>query len=261
MRVGFVHGVMNTDNMSILGLTIDYGPYGWIDNFDRDWTPNTTDEATRRYRFGYQPRVAHWNLLQLANALYPLFDATEPLQAGLDRYVAVFEAENRRMLADKLGLATFTDEDQQRVEALHMLMTGMEIDMTIFFRELARLDVQAPSLAPLEDAFYSPDKRELRAGELQAWLEDYAARVRSEGRPATERRAQMDAANPRYVLRNWLAQQAIDAAEQADYSLVSETLDVMRRPYTEQPGREHFAGRRPEWARNRPGCSMLSCSS
>lgn len=261
MRVGFVHGVMNTDNMSILGLTIDYGPYGWIDNFDRDWTPNTTDEGTRRYRFGYQPRIAHWNLLQLANALYPLFGATEPLQAGLDRYVAVYDTESRRMQADKLGLASFSDADSQRVDALHKLMTKAEIDMTIFFRELARIDVDAPTLAPLEEAFYSPDKRAAHAAELQAWLDDYAERLRAEGRPAAERRAQMDAANPRYVLRNWLAQEAIDAAEKGDYALVAETLEVMRRPYEAQPGREHFASRRPDWARNRPGCSMLSCSS
>lgn len=261
MRVGFVHGVMNTDNMSILGLTIDYGPYGWIENFDRDWTPNTTDEATRRYRFGYQPRIAQWNLLQLANALYPVFGVSEPLQAGLDRYLAVFEAENRRMLADKLGMAHFDDDDATRAEALFKLMTKAELDMTIFFRQLAQLDPDAPSLAPLEEAFYSPDKRALHGPEVLAWLNDYAARLRAEGRPAQIRRAQMNAANPRYVLRNWLAQEAIDAAEKGDYSRVADTLEVMRRPYQEQPGREHFASRRPEWARNRPGCSMLSCSS
>ncbi|THF56549.1 protein adenylyltransferase SelO [Pseudothauera rhizosphaerae] len=261
MRVGFVHGVMNTDNMSILGLTIDYGPYGWIDNFDPGWTPNTTDEEMRRYRFGHQPRIAHWNLLQLANALYPLFRSEAPLQAGLDRYVATYDAESRRMQADKLGLAAFTDADLEMTDALHRLMTKAEIDMTIFFRALARLDLDAPSLAPFEDAFYSPEGREAYGGELQAWLEGYAVRVRQENRPAAERRARMDAANPRYVLRNWLAQQAIDAAEQGDYGLVAETLEVMRRPYEEQPGREHYAGRRPDWARNRPGCSMLSCSS
>ena len=90
MRVGFVHGVMNTDNMSILGLTIDYGPYGWIDNFDPDWTPNTTDAQGRRYRFGQQPQIAYWNLSRLANALVPLFPGVEPLQAGLQRYVDVY---------------------------------------------------------------------------------------------------------------------------------------------------------------------------
>src|SRR5690606_7104367 len=92
MRVGFVHGVMNTDNMSILGLTIDYGPYGWIDDYDPDWTPNTTDAQGRRYRFGWQPRIAHWNLVRLAQALSPLFQDPAPLQAGLDRYEAAFAA-------------------------------------------------------------------------------------------------------------------------------------------------------------------------
>ena len=104
MRVGFVHGVMNTDNMSILGLTIDYGPYGWLDDFDPHWTPNTTDAMGRRYRYGQQPAIAQWNLLRLADAVAPILDSVEPLQAGLDRFGAVFAAEYDAMLAAKLGL-------------------------------------------------------------------------------------------------------------------------------------------------------------
>ena len=105
MRVGFVHGVLNTDNMSILGLTIDYGPYGWIDAYDPDWTPNTTDAAGRRYRFGWQPRVAYWNLGQLARALSPLFADPAPLQAGLERFAAAYTAADRDSTARKLGIA------------------------------------------------------------------------------------------------------------------------------------------------------------
>ena len=261
MRVGFVHGVMNTDNMSILGLTIDYGPYGWIDNFDPGWTPNTTDAQGRRYRFGNQPQIAQWNLLQLANALFPAFGTVEPLQDGLSRYAAVYETESRGMLAAKLGLEALREEDDGLVETLHELMTEAEVDMTILFRELSGVDVEAPSLAPLRGAFYAEDKLHAHEAAFAEWLGRYAKRVRAEGSPSDLRRARMNAVNPRYVLRNYLAQEAIDAAEQGDDSLVIELLDVMRRPYDEQPGRERFAARRPDWARNRAGCSMLSCSS
>jgi uncharacterized protein YdiU (UPF0061 family) len=261
MRVGFVHGVMNTDNMSILGLTIDYGPYGWIDNFDPGWTPNTTDASGRRYRFGNQPHIAQWNLLQLANALYPAFGAVEPLQDGLSRYATVYEQENRRMLADKLGFSGFRDGDAALIDTLHDLMTRAEVDMTIFFRNLALVDVGAPSLDPLREAFYSGDRMADEAAAFDAWLAQYAARVREDDLPVERRRARMNAVNPRYVLRNYLAQEAIDAAEQGDDAPIFELLDVMRRPYDDQPGRERFAAKRPDWARNRAGCSMLSCSS
>jgi protein adenylyltransferase len=261
MRVGFVHGVMNTDNMSILGLTIDYGPYGWIDNFDPGWTPNTTDAGGRRYRFGNQPHIAHWNLLQLANALYPAFGAAEALHDGLNRYAEVFDEERTRTLVAKLGFTALRDGDVALVETLHDLMTRFEVDMTILFRALASIDVDAPSLDPLRGAFYSEEKAALGEVEFAAWLAAYAARARADGQAADVRRARMDAVNPRYVLRNYLAQEAIDAAEQGDHALIGELLDVMRRPYDQQPGRERFAAKRPDWARNRAGCSMLSCSS
>ncbi len=159
MRVGFVHGVMNTDNMSILGLTIDYGPYGWIDDFDLDWTPNTTDAEGRRYRFGHQAQVAYWNLTRLASALVPLFDTHDPLHEGLARYEAVYVDTFREHASAKLGLAACTDEDLEQLHALYRLMHAAEMDMTITFRALADVDVDAPSIAPFADAFYDEGKR------------------------------------------------------------------------------------------------------
>ena len=263
MRVGFVHGVMNTDNMSILGLTIDYGPYGWIDNFDPHWTPNTTDASGRRYRFGAQEQVAYWNLGRLAQALVPVFPSIEPLQAGLERYIATLDRQSRLTVAAKLGLADCRDDDAALMHSLQALLHEAEVDMTLFFRALADVDVDvdAPDLTPLRPAFYDDARMRDAEPRFLDWLARYAGRVKQDGLPAATRRQRMHAANPRYVLRNYLAQQVIDRAEQGDPSGIDEILDVLRHPYDDQPGADAYAERRPDWARNRAGCSMLSCSS
>ena len=261
MRVGFVHGVLNTDNLSILGLTIDYGPYGWIDNFDPGWTPNTTDAERRRYRFGQQPAIVHWNLGRLAQALSSLFADPAPLHEGLQRFVSTYNQCERHNTAAKLGLSECTDDDLSLMSRLQELIQKGEVDMTIWFRSLIDSDVAAPTISHFDDAFYSNEQRREYSEALQAWLDDYAARVNADGLSDDARRAVMRAANPRYVLRNYLAQQVIERAEDGDESGIAELLDVMRHPYEDQPGRERFAQKRPDWARHKAGCSMLSCSS
>jgi uncharacterized protein YdiU (UPF0061 family) len=226
-----------------------------------NWTPNTTDGEGRRYRFGAQPQVAYWNLGQLANALGPLFASTAPLYAGLERYVATYEQAERANVAAKLGFADCNNEDAELIDQVYALMQSAEVDMTLFFRALCDVELDAPGLAPFADAFYDEAKRRDAESAFVDWLTRYARRARHDGTPAPARRARMRAVNPRYVLRNYLAQQAIDRAEQGDTAGIGELLDVLRRPYDDQPGRERFAERRPDWARQKAGCSMLSCSS
>lgn len=266
MRVGFVHGVMNTDNMSVLGLTIDYGPYGWLENYDLQWTPNTTDASGRRYCYGGQPHIGLWNVVRFAEALLPLVGHVEPLQEAVEVYTETMDHEERRMVADKLGLHP-RPNDAALVSDLWNVLELVETDMTIFFRRLADVPGRTDAtddelLTPITEAYYAPDQlsKDARARMLD-WLRRYVARVEEEGRPDAVRRAAMNRVNPKYVLRNYLAQLAIDEAERGDSAKVHALLEVMRRPYDEQPDKTEYAEKRPEWARHRAGCSMLSCSS
>jgi uncharacterized protein YdiU (UPF0061 family) len=271
MRAGFVHGVMNTDNMSILGLTIDYGPYGWLEGYDPRWTPNTTDAEGRRYCYGNQPQIAQWNLVRFANAVYPLIGDVAPLEKGLASFAAAYESATASMLSDKLGLAALDREgDDALVGGLIELLRQVETDMTLFFRLLANVPVDeaagraddAVLIEPLRRAFYAEDAfAPGHVRRLAEWLRRYGARVRQEGLPAAGRAERMNRANPKYVLRNYLAQLAIDALERGDASVMERLMAVLRRPYDEQPEHDDLAERRPEWARHRPGCSALSCSS
>jgi uncharacterized protein YdiU (UPF0061 family) len=285
MRVGFVHGVMNTDNMSILGLTIDYGPYGWLEGFDFNWTPNTTDAQGRRYCYGNQPDIALWNLTRLAGALAPLVSDHAELERGLAVFGEVFQNTWSRMLADKLGLATLGLEgDDVLLSDLFDLLQQSETDMTLFFRSLMDIPVDGTAgsmdditlAGLLRNAFYDENQAFApgQLARLSGWLRQYIARVRLEADAgpsadtsgmgacgATDRAERMRRANPKYVLRNYLAQQAIEALEQGDASVIERLMGVLKHPYDEQPEEEAFAGRRPEWARNKPGCSALSCSS
>jgi uncharacterized protein YdiU (UPF0061 family) len=247
MRLGFVHGVMNTDNMSILGLTIDYGPYGWLEGYDPSWTPNTTDNEGRRYCYGNQPQIGLWNLTRLAEALLPLIPKEE-LEAGLELYGATYTDTFRKALAAKLGLAAL---DDALVQEMFELLAAVETDFTLFFRGLSAVR-EGNLLEPLLPAFYAEPDAAHRA-RAEAWLRRWIA--------AAPDKSGMNAVNPKYVPRNYLAQQAIDAMAAGDASVLEKLMKVLERPYDEQPGNEAFAARRPEWARNKAGCSALSCSS
>ncbi|SCX56430.1 YdiU family protein [Nitrosospira sp. Nsp1] len=272
MRVGFVHGVMNTDNMSILGLTIDYGPYGWLEGFDFRWTPNTTDAQGRRYCFGDQAQIAQWNLIRLANALAPLIEDHAALERGLAVYGETFNNTWRGMLADKLGLASLDHRDDDTlISELFDLLQQVETDMTLFFRAL--MEIPEPgnvdhmddrALAELfRRAFYDEQRafEPAQLGRLAGWLRRYIARLRLDGDSPDQRYQRMSRANPKYVLRNYLAQQAIEALERGDASVITRLMEVLKHPYDEQPEHDVLAGRRPEWARHKAGCSALSCSS
>lgn len=261
MRVGFVHAVMNTDNMSILGETIDYGPYGWIDNFDRGWTPNTTDKHERRYRFGNQINVAQWNLMQLANAIFPLINELQSLQEILDDYQKDVSIAFYKMQFEKLGLYTKNIEDKLFIDELLTLLESSEIDMTIFYRNLANFTHYNSFYKKLRDYSYQPNTIENNKGKWQNWLQQYQKFIENEGLGSTIRKEKMNAINPKYVLRNYMVQQAIEQAENKDYSLIFELHELLKTPYAEQTDKEQWFAKRPDWALDKFGCSTLSCSS
>jgi len=261
MRVGFVHGVMNTDNMSILGLTIDYGPYGWVDNFDPGWTPNTTDAQGKRYCFGRQPDIARWNLERLADALAAILPNTNGLTLAIEQYDSTYVSLLTQAFSGKFGIGDWQDGDGEMVNRCFELMMRAEVDMTLFFTHLTRVDISEPQIETLRVAFYTEQGYNNFKADFEQWLVAYCQRVQTAAQAPAARLTQMQTHNPRYVLRNYLAQQAIDLAENDDTSLLESLHQVLRNPYTEQAGMERFEEKRPDWARHKAGCSMLSCSS
>jgi uncharacterized protein YdiU (UPF0061 family) len=261
-RVGFVHGVMNTDNMSILGLTIDFGPYGWLEGFDFGWTPNTTDLQNKRYRFGNQPNIGLWNLYQLANALYPIIEEAEPLEEILNQYKIDFEQKSLTMMKSKLGLFSEDENDLKLIQALEDTLQLSETDMTIFFRSLSDFSSVNSGLNLIKNAFYNFESiSDEVKNQWILWFAKYEERLQKETTSNEDRKQKMNALNPKYVLRNYMSQLAIDAADKGDYSLIDELFQLLKKPYDEQLENEKWFVKRPEWARNKVGCSMLSCSS
>lgn len=263
-RVGFVHGVMNTDNMSILGLTIDYGPYGWLEGYDHGWTPNTTDNTNKRYRYGSQPEIVQWNLYQLANAIFPLIEDAKSLESILIHYRMDYKTDYLQMMKSKIGLFTEDENDAELVEDLEQILQLTETDMTIFFRNLSNYskEEKIEGLRIVSEAFYQPSEiTTLIEERWKKWFIQYHGRLQKEILNDQERAIKMNLINPKYVLRNYMAQLAIDAADKGDYTVLEELFNLLKKPYDEQPEFQKWFVKRPEWARNKVGCSMLSCSS
>lgn len=263
-RVGFVHGVMNTDNLSILGLTIDYGPYGWLEDYDEGWTPNTTDIQNKRYRFGNQSQIGLWNLVRLANALYPLIEEAEPLQKILETYQKTYKVKYRQMMASKLGLKQYDAIPHQFVKGLTNNLQTSELDMTLFFRELSnqkKIDFDSFWVIVETTSYKNKEALQDRKNSWENWFRDFSLLLIQEGEDPKERLKDMKAVNPKYVLRNYMAQMAIDAANTSDYGVVDELYQLLLNPYAEQPEMGKWYVKRPDWAKHKVGCSMLSCSS
>jgi uncharacterized protein YdiU (UPF0061 family) len=263
-RVGFVHGVMNTDNLSILGLTIDYGPYGWLEGYDFGWTPNTTDSQQKRYRYGSQPDVVLWNLYQLGNALYTMVGEAEGFETVLSEYRDDYTVAYLDMMRSKLGLNLKEEGDSQLIKDLELKLHLTETDMTIFFRNLSdfKKGTLSEGIAVVNDAFYIlTEVSDTIRLQWNAWFLDYNYRLERELLSDSERKEKMNAVNPKFVLRNYMAQLAIDAADDGDYSIIDELFELLKHPYAEQKDQNKWFAKRPDWARHKVGCSMLSCSS
>ena len=250
--VGFCHGVMNTDNMSLLGLTIDYGPFGFLDGFDPGHVCNHSDHQGR-YAYARQPGVAFWNLHALAQALLPTLDgpaeqASEHLLAALEPYKAEYARSMLAALRAKLGLRSEHDDDQILIDDLLRLMATDHADFTIAFRRLAGPDSATRDVFLDREAF-------------DAWALRYRARLALEGsvnpNDETERALRMNRVNPKFVLRNHLAQTAIERAQQGDFDEVQRLLQVLEHPYDEQPEHAPYADHPPAWAQQ----IEVSCSS
>ncbi len=262
--VGFCHGVMNTDNMSILGLTIDYGPFGFIDGFDANHICNHSD-SQGRYAYRMQPQIGYWNLFCLAQALLPLFGAQYEIaddkargercvadaQGVLERFKGHFAPALEARMRAKLGLEHAQDGDDQLANRLFEIMNANRADFTLTFRNLARVSkLDAQGDTTVRDLF-------LDRPAFDAWAADYRARLGQETRDDATRAAAMNRVNPKFVLRNHLAQTAIERAAQKDFSEVERLAQVLQRPFDEQPENASYAALPPSWASS----LEVSCSS
>ncbi|MDQ1559794.1 MAG: serine/tyrosine/threonine adenylyltransferase, partial [Pyrinomonadaceae bacterium] len=248
--VGFAHGVMNTDNMSILGLTLDYGPFGFLDDYRAGFVCNHSDYSGR-YAFDQQPAVGLWNVSRLAQTLVNLI-TVEEATAALGVYQPAFAAHYGELMRAKLGLTTDADEDAELLLDLLSLLEANGVDYTNFFRRLGNFETATDARHDeLRDMFVEPDA-------FDAWAARYRARLLAEASADAARKSRMDAVNPKYVLRNYLAQDAITAAvERRDYTEIERLRETLSAPFKEQPGRERYAGSPPDWGKR----LAVSCSS
>ncbi|WP_048440694.1 YdiU family protein [Caenimonas sp. SL110] len=246
--VGFCHGVMNTDNMSILGLTIDYGPFQFLDGFDPGHICNHSDEQGR-YAFNRQPNVAYWNLFCLGQALLPLIGEQDDALAALETYKTVFPHELQACMLAKLGLTDAREGDRELIENTLQLLAKNRTDFTIFWRRLSRF-VEGAAVDTVRDLFLEPK-------DFDAWLPQYLDRLPGDRAAMTAIAAAMLRTNPKFILRNHLAEIAIRQAKLKDFSEVEALLAVLQAPFDEHPAHEDKAGFPPDWASQ----IEISCSS
>ncbi len=249
--VGFCHGVLNTDNMSALGLTIDYGPFGFLDAYDRRHICNHSDDAGR-YAYNEQPYVVHWNLSRLASCLLPLVSESALIDE-LERFPEAFQTAYLNKMRAKLGLQTEQKSDDELVADMFNALQSRKVDFTLFFRRLA--DVGNVHGEPLPEdllaLFHGPTES------FTAWIGRYRGRLRAENSDPAERKTRMDAVNPLYVLRNYLLEQAIVQAKNGDYREIERLHRCLQNPFAEQAAFADFAEAAPEWAAQ----ICVSCSS
>jgi serine/tyrosine/threonine adenylyltransferase len=262
LRVGFVHGVMNTDNMSILGLTIDYGPFSFLDEYDPAFTPNTTDLPGRRYAYGQQAGVAQWNLGCLAGALAPLFEDKKPLVEAIEAYEEQFWTLYYHMKSNKLGFDKVRSEDIELIDRFETFLANAKPDMTIFYVLLAELpldiDNKEETIKHFNRSFYS-DLSPQHAEELFTLIQLYQQRIMDNKCTYEVSRDIMAKTNPRFILRNYLLHQSIQELENGNNELFLKLQEALKDPYSNKY--DDFMNKRPDWANEKAGCSMLSCSS
>jgi uncharacterized protein YdiU (UPF0061 family) len=261
-RVGFVHGVMNTDNMSVLGLTIDYGPFSFLDDYDPNFTPNTTDLPGRRYAFGRQHTIAYWNLGCLASAIAPLLETSTELVAVLEGFQDSYFEKYYTMMGNKLGLSPLVGEDKTLIDDFEESLALVGPDMTIFYQLLITLPQdlsdQESLLAHMKASFYHTPAEEGQ-NKLISTLQAYQKRLHNNMISKEESRQLMRNNNPRFILRNYLLHQAIQALENGNDEPFQKLKHAMKTPYSDE--HDEFFQLRPEWAMDQPGSSTLSCSS
>lgn len=256
-RVGFVHGVMNTDNMSVLGLTIDYGPYSMMDGYDLEFTPNTTDLPGRRYAFGKQGQISHWNLATLANAIFPLVNDQEVLEKILDDFGKQFWIKHDQMLADKFGFDEVLAEDERFFTEWQQMMQDLNLDYTLFFQQLEK-PISEIKTEDFKNSFYrNLNQNELK--KLSDFIEKYQIRKLKNKSSEAESLELMSKINPKFILRNYLLFEAIQEAENGNYHMFFKLKKALENPYENLY--PEFNKKRPSKYDNQTGSSQLSCSS
>jgi uncharacterized protein YdiU (UPF0061 family) len=248
--------------MSIQGLTIDYGPYGWLEETELSWTPNTTDAQGKRYCFGRQPSICFWNLQRLAEAIAPVFTDSSVLRAPMEEYKENFAKRWPLLIHNKLGISPSSKKEgdlftQQTLD----VMIGLNMDWTLFFRTLSQNFSDSDNMVRKLVPCSYRELQEEEQNKLLAWCKDLHGLWEKSERSPEERSLAMKAINPKFIFRNYLAQQAIEQAEKGDLHELQTLLQVLENPFDDQPEFEKYASMRPEWARHKAGCSMLSCSS